>query len=148
MFAENGTVFALLFGMKYKTYISVFIFIMFLSGGYSCEPKTQEISSGNKEMDSTVITVIKDSISKEEIKLNSEKTISKDTDYIPPRNGGINKKWYANKNKTLVKDTGCYFGKGLQKRNRYRWGQNNEEKVQNNGSRGTHKRNRGNNKID
>jgi len=108
--------------MKYKAYIFVFTLVMFLSGGYSCEPKTQETSSGNKVIDSTVF---KDSIPKEEINLNSEKTIAKDTDYIPPRNGGINKKWYANKNKTLVKDTGCYFGKGLKKQHRYRWGQRN-----------------------
>lgn len=118
---------------------------MFLSGGYSCEPKTQENSPVNKGIDSTII---KDSIHKQETQINNDKTAVNDTDYIPPRNGGINKKWYGNKNKTLVKDTGCYFGKGLQKRNRYRWGQNNEDKVQKNEGRGRQNRNRGNNKND
>ncbi len=131
--------------MKYNTYIFAFILIMFLSGGYSCEPKTQETSSGNKGVDSTVL---KDTVPKEETELNNDKTVVNDTDYIPPRNGGVNKKWYGNKNKTLVKDTGCYFGKGLQKRNRYRWGQENQEKGQRNEGFGRQNRNRGNNKID
>lgn len=48
-------------------------------------------------------------------------------DYVPPNDGGNNEKWCNNRHKMLTKDSDCYFGKGLQKRNRYRWGRQNLE---------------------
>ncbi len=108
--------------MRYKGHIFVSIFVMLFSVGYSCEPKIQETSQSKQRIDSAIFI---DSVKKQNIQINTDKTIINDTDYIPPRNGGINKKWYGNKNKTLVKDTGCYFGKGLRKQHRYRWGQRN-----------------------
>lgn len=56
-----------------------------------------------------------------------DKQIDSQPDYVPPKNGGNNKKWYCNRNKILMKDSNCYFGRGLQKRHRYRHGWQNSE---------------------
>ena len=48
-----------------------------------------------------------------------------DAEYVPPRDGGVNKYWYGNRNRKLSNDSNCYFGKGRGNRHRYRWGQNN-----------------------
>ena len=55
------------------------------------------------------------------------KQVDNQPDYVPPKNGGNNKKWNCNRNKVLTKDSNCYFGKGLQKRHRYRHGWQNSE---------------------
>lgn len=55
------------------------------------------------------------------------KQVDNQPDYVPPRNGGYNKKWNCNRHKELRKDSNCYFGKGLQKRHRYRQGWQNQE---------------------
>lgn len=46
-------------------------------------------------------------------------------DYVPPKNGKSNKKWFGNRNRQLMNDRECYFGKGMKKRHRYRGGWNN-----------------------
>lgn len=61
-----------------------------------------------------------------EIKNNIKKKQKvKSPDYVPPIDGGSNGKWCNNRHKYLTSDSNCYFGKGLQKRNRYRWGRQN-----------------------
>ncbi|MFA7359659.1 MAG: hypothetical protein WC139_01345 [Candidatus Kapaibacterium sp.] len=72
----------------------------------------------------TVVKLVNDSITKETVKPVKKQTIKK-PDYIPPEDGGINEKWSNNRNKVLMRDSNCYFGKGLQKRHRYRGGRQN-----------------------
>ncbi len=71
-------------------------------------------------------------ISKNDTLFNSpkdQKEIVKDTqinnsipDYVPPQKKGGNKYWYYNKNRKLMNDSNCSFGKGMRHRHRHRWG--------------------------
>jgi len=112
--------------MKYFVYISFFLLIYIFSCGKS---ENTEVSSGYKDslvfIDTNKVTVydtvripVDSSVKKNFIRRNQR--VNQDTDYIPPRNGGVNKYWYGNRNRKLSNDSNCYFGKG--KRHRYRHG--------------------------
>lgn len=111
--------------MKYLFYITVFT-LLFISGcsddGDSVEQKETEkviIYDTNRV---TVYDSVNIPVRTPEKKTNYSKRIrvQQDTDYVPPRNGGVNKYWYGNRNRKLANDSNCYFGKGKGKR--YRWG--------------------------
>ncbi len=72
----------------------------------------------------TVVELVKDSVIKKIVKPIRKQTVKR-PDYIPPEDGGVNEKWSNNRNKILMRDSNCYFGKGLQKKHRYRGGRQN-----------------------
>jgi len=111
-------------------YIIRNIIIIFVTSTliFSCKTEDKELNS-NKYIEVTTDTIDKiviDSVKKEDVKPIKKQTIKK-PDYIPPENGGVNEKWSNNRHKVLMRDSNCYFGKGLQKRHRYRGGRQNSE---------------------
>lgn len=90
---------------------------------FSCKTENKDIKSSDNtgEKIDTVVDLVKDSVTKEAIKPIKKQSVKK-PDYIPPENGGANEKWSNNRHRILSKDSNCYFGKGIQKRHRYRGG--------------------------
>jgi predicted small lipoprotein YifL len=127
-----GMKFALYFMMKCLIYIPA-ILIMFVSGcgnrGNSDLPDVDKDTNRVSINDTNTVTVY-DTV-KIPVTPPSNKTYTKrnndrqNADYVPPRDGGVNKYWYGNRNRKLSNDSNCYFGKGRGNKHRYRWGQNN-----------------------
>jgi len=100
------------------------IFIFVLSALiFSCKTENKDIMNHDSSVLKAYTTVFikKDTVTKETVKLTKKQLVNK-PDYIPPENGGVNEKWSNNRHKVLTRDSNCYFGKGLQKRHRYRGG--------------------------
>ncbi len=90
--------------------ILIFTFLIF----FSCKEENKIVSE-NKD------TVINKTSEQETLKNDS--TITKSTpDYVPPKKGGKNRNWYYNKNRKLMNDSNCCFGRGMRNRYRHRWG--------------------------
>ena len=111
-------------------YILRNIIIIFVTSTLIFSCKTEKIEFNSiKSIEVTTDTIDKiviDSVTKEGVKPLKKQTIKR-PDYIPPENGGVNEKWSNNRHKVLTRDSNCYFGKGLQKRHRYRGGRQNLE---------------------
>ncbi len=90
--------------------------------------KTEDIkSSGSNSISKDSSVAFKgDTIHNQKNKVKKKQTVS-NPDYVPPNDGSNNGKWCNNRHKFLTNDSNCYFGKGLQKRNRYRGGRQNSE---------------------
>lgn len=106
-------------------YFIRYIIIIFILSALAISCKTENTNVKNNESTSiktdTVVKLVQDSVAKKYAK-PIEKQPVKRPDYIPPENGGVNEKWSNNRHRTLSKDSNCYFGKGIQKRYRYRGG--------------------------
>ena len=118
--------------MKRLIYIPA-ILIMFVSGCGNSD--NSDSLNANNDTNRVIINDTNKVTVYDTVKINvttppkknytKEFNIQKDTDYVPPRDGGVNKYWYGNRNRKLSNDSNCYFGKGKGNRHRYRWGQNN-----------------------
>lgn len=117
--------------MKYILYITILIIFSVLG----CEDNGKpEISDEQRDTEKVIVTdtnrvTVYDTV-KIPVKVPEKKTsytkefkVQQDTDYVPPRDGGVNKYWYGNRNRRLSNDSNCYFGKGKGKR--HRWGRGN-----------------------
>lgn len=95
---------------------------------FSCNDKAEDIkSSGSNSISKDSQVAFKgDTIHTQMNKVKKKQTVNS-PDYVPPNDGSSNGKWCNNRHKFLTNDSNCYFGKGLQKRNRYRWGRQNSE---------------------
>lgn len=106
-------------------YIIRNIIIIFVTSAliFSCKTENKELNSSETSIvkTDTFVDTVKDTVKKETIKPIKKQTIKR-PDYIPPENGGSNEKWSNNRHRGLMRDSNCYFGKGLQKRHRYGWG--------------------------
>lgn len=108
--------------MEYLIRNIIFIFVL-SALIFSCKTENKDIinhDSSVLKVDTNVV-ITKDSALKETVKPTKKQTVIK-PDYVPPENGGVNEKWSNNRHKVLTRDSNCYFGKGLQKRHRYRGG--------------------------
>lgn len=111
--------------MKYiiKNIVILFVISVLL---FSCKmnaEKRKVIGNENVVIDSSV--AFRGDTTNENANNIKKKHRVNSPDYIPPIDGGNNEKWCYNRHKILKSDSNCYFGKGLQKRNRYRWGRQN-----------------------
>lgn len=81
--------------------------------------------SGCKD-ENKILTEKKDTtlnLTQQEKLIKTDTANSKSTpDYVPPRKGGKNRNWYYNKNRKLMNDTTCCFGRGMRHRHRHGWG--------------------------
>lgn len=93
---------------------------------FSCKTENKDVNSSDSTVVKidTVVELVKDSVIKKIVKPIRKQTVKR-PDYIPPEDGGVNEKWSNNRNKILMRDSNCYFGKGLQKKHRYRGGRQN-----------------------
>lgn len=115
--------------MKYLIYIAVLILLFFFGCGNRDNPNEDYNTEKIIIYDTNKITVydtVKTPLTVPEKKTTYTKNFKaqQDTDYVPPRDGGVNKYWYGNRSRKLSNDSNCYFGKGKGNRHRYRWGQN------------------------
>jgi hypothetical protein len=94
--------------IKYKILFGFLLVAVVSSAGYFYVSSRETIKKPR---------VLTDSISSDKLIVISDSTFT-DTlyNYIPPKNGKMNKNWYGNKNRKMGGGNNCYFGRGYRKR--------------------------------
>jgi len=113
--------------MKYLFYIAVFtVLFVYGCGNTDKNNETEKVIIYDTNKVTVYDTVkIPETVPDNKTNYTKKFKFQQDTDYVPPRNGGVNKYWYGNRNRKLSNDSNCFFGKGKGNKHRYRRGQNN-----------------------
>ncbi|MCX7834375.1 MAG: hypothetical protein N2490_09225 [Ignavibacteria bacterium] len=99
---------------KFLLYISLTVILIIFNSFFICKEENKSIT----EMRDTMINLNQE---KNLEKIDSNSTTSL-PDYVPPKRGGNNKNWYYYRNRKLMTDSNCCFGRGMRNRYRHRWG--------------------------